>query len=314
MMPVADRLDCLVVGAGPAGLTAALYLARFRRRLLIVDAGEPRAAWIPESHNIPFFAEGIAGVEILQRQRDSLLPYGVAPLAATVTELRQVEDGFEAHLVLRHGGTQMVVARRVLLATGAADIEPDLPDLQGAVAGGLVRYCPVCDGYEVKGYRIAVIGHGDRAVGEAAFIARTYGSDVTVLTLGRPLDLSKAQQGVADRHGLRIVHDPVESLKVGRGSSVTVGTGTGPALDFDVLYSALGVRYRSDLAARMGALRDEAGALEVDQHCQTTVAGLYAAGDVVRGLDQVVVGMGHAAIAAAHIHNRCELPVDGDTS
>jgi thioredoxin reductase (NADPH) len=306
-------LDCLIVGGGPAGLTAALYLARFRRRALVVDEGDPRAAWIPASHNIPFFAEGIPGPEILARARENAARHGATPLRGRVAALRKAgPEGFHAEVETEDGRRLELGARRVLLATGAVDVEPDLPDLPDAVRRGLVRYCPICDGFESRERRIAVIGHGAEGLAEAGFIARTYSDDVTLLTLGRPLALDEEQRALARRHNIRLVEEPVAGLDVRDGRIAAFRMGRGDALGFDVLYSALGLTYRSALAETLGAERDAAGALVVDAHCQTTVKGLYAAGDVVRGLDQIVVGMGHAAIAATHIHNRCELPTEDE--
>jgi thioredoxin reductase (NADPH) len=308
--PDEDLLDCLIVGGGPAGMTAALYLARFRRRFLIVDSGAPRAAWIPDSHNIPFFAAGIPGPDILALQREHLGRYGAGLLAGTVAALDRRSDRFTATLEETGGGTRRIAARRVLLATGAVDVEPELPDLPDAVRRGLVRYCPICDGYESRDRRIAVIGHGDRGLGEAAFIARTYSDDVTLLTLGRRLDLDPARRGRAERHRIRIVEEPIAALDIRGDRIAALRTGGGTELRFDVLYSALGLRYRTGLARALDARHDAAGALVVDGHNQTTIAGLYAAGDIVRGLDQIVVAMGHAAIAATRIHNRCDLPLE----
>ena len=308
-------LDALIIGGGPVGLTAAVYLGRFRRRFALVDAGEPRAAWIPESHNIPFFGEGIGGPDILARARDAALRYGAQPIAARVEALERREDGFVARLITEAGERRELRARRVLLATGAVDVEPDLPDLPDAVRRGLVRYCPICDGYESRDRRIAVIGHGAKGLGEASFIARTYSDDVTLLSLGQPLRLDDEQRALAARQNIRLVETPIARLDV-RDNRIAAmhptGHTEGGALRFDLLYSALGLRYRNELAAALGAERDEAGALLVDTHMRTTVPGLYAAGDIVRGLDQIVVGMGHAAIAAAHIHNHCELPTEDE--
>ncbi len=307
----AERLDALVIGGGPAGLTAALYLARFGRRLSVVDAGEPRAAWIPASHNIPFFAEGIPGTEILDRQRDHLARYGIHPVAGRVTGLARSEGRFTAVLEAAGGGERLLEARRVLLATGAVDVEPELPDLPDAVRRGLVRYCPICDGHESRGRRIAVIGHGAHGLGEAAFIARTYSDDVTLLTLGQRLTLGPEERQVAARHHIRLVEEPVTGLEIRDGRIAALRSG-GAEHRFEVLYSALGLHYRSELALGLGAEQDASGALLVDEHAQTTVRGLYAAGDIVRGLDQIVVGMGHAAVAATHIHNRCEMPTEDE--
>jgi thioredoxin reductase (NADPH) len=306
-----DILDCLIVGGGPAGLTTALYLARFKRRFLVVDSGTPRAAWIPTSHNIPVFAEGISGKDILARARANLEQYGAAIKAGRVTGLRKQPDRFIGVVEDDDGGMSQIAARRVVLATGSVDIEPDLPDVPNAVQRGVVRYCPICDGYESRDRKIAVIAYGSHGIGEAVFIARTYSRDVTLLTLGQPLELSPEQRARLEEHDIKIAETPVESLDMegDRISAVHMG---GKEHRFDVLYSALGLKYRSDLAISLGADHDKSGALVVDGHCQTTVKGLYAAGDIVRGLDQIVVGMGHAALAATHIHNHCELPTEDE--
>jgi len=305
-----DILDCLIIGGGPAGLTAALYLARFKRRFLVVDSGAPRAAWIPTSHNIPMFASGISGKEIIARARENLEQYGPYIEVGTVTGLRKQPDRFIA-FVEGSGGTRQIAARRVLLATGAVDIEPDLPDVPNAVQNGLVRYCPICDGYESRDKKVAVIGYGDHGLGEAIFIARTYSRDVTLLTLGQHMQLDPEQQGKLDEHGIKVIEAPVESLEMD-GDRISAIHLNGQEHRFDVLYSALGLKYRSDLALSLGAEHDPTGSLIVDSHCQTSVKGLYAAGDIVRGIDQIVVGMGHAALAAIHIHNRCELPTEDE--
>jgi thioredoxin reductase (NADPH) len=306
-----DILDCLIVGGGPAGLTTALYLARFKRSFLVVDSGTPRAAWIPTSHNIPVFAEGISGKDILARARANLEQYGAKIRTGRITGLRKQPDRFIAVVEDNDGGTSQVAARRVVLATGAVDIEPDLPDVPNAVQRGLVRYCPICDGYESRDRKIAVIAYGAHGLGEAVFIARTYSRDVTLLTLGQHLELDAEQQVKLDEHGIKVVVAPVESLAMenDRISAVNVA---GNEHRFDVLYSALGLKYRSDLAISLGAEQDPSGSLIVDSHCQTSVKGLYAAGDIVRGLDQIVVGMGHAALAATHIHNHCEWPTEDE--
>ncbi|MBJ6126299.1 NAD(P)/FAD-dependent oxidoreductase [Microvirga splendida] len=306
-----DILDCLIVGGGPAGLTTALYLARFKRRFVVVDSGTPRAAWIPTSHNIPMFAEGISGKDLLARARANLEQYGDCILPGRVTGLRKQPDRFIAVVEDNEGGTSQIAARRVVLATGAVDIEPDLPDVPNAVQRGLVRYCPICDGYESRDQKIAVIAYGAHGIGEAVFIARTYSRDVTLLTLGQHLDLDAEQQGRLDEHGIKVVEAPVEALSMDKDRISAVNV-AGKEHRFDVLYSALGLNYRSDLALALGAEHDPSGSLIVDSHCQTSVKGLYAAGDIVRGIDQIVVGMGHAAFAATHIHNHCELPTEDE--
>lgn len=304
-------LDCLVVGGGPAGLTVAIYLGRFNRRFAVVDAGDSRASWIPTSHNIPAFPEGVSGPDLLARTRAHAERYGPHVRRGEVTRLDPVPGGgFVATVEDEAGRREAIRARRVVLATGAKDVEPDLPDLRDAVRRGLVRYCPICDGYEASDRRIAVMGHGARGAGEAIFVARTYSPHVTLLTLGRPMtDLDAETRARLDAHGVRVVAEPVRALHV-EGDRIAALRTDGGEHRFDTLYSALGLECRSRLAADLGAERDESGALTVDERMETTVPGLYAAGGVVRGLDQVVVAMGHAAVAATRIHNLCERPTE----
>jgi thioredoxin reductase (NADPH) len=301
---MADELDCVVVGGGPAGLTASLYLARFQRRFAIVDAGTSRASWIPASHNFPVFSEGVSGVEMLARQREHIGRYGVVPVAGTVTALRREGEGFWASVELVAGAVREIRARSVLLATGSVDVEPDLPALGEALRRGLVRYCPICDGYEARGQRVAVIGFGDRGLGEALFLARTYSHDVTLLAAGRSAGISDAARGRAEEAGIKVIAAPIDGLEV-TGDRIAAVRAGGEAYRFETLYSALGLTVRSGLAVALGAAHDAHGALEVDRHQQTSLPGLYAAGDVAVGLNQIVVAMGHAAVAATAVHNRC---------
>src|SRR5688572_6721394 len=231
-----DILDCLIVGGGPAGLTTALYLARFKRRFQVVDSGSPRAAWIPTSHNIPMFAEGISGKDLLARARANLEQYGDCILPGMVTGLRKQPDRFIAMVEGNDGSTSQIAARRVVIATGAVDIEPDLPDVPNAVQRGLVRYCPICDGYESRDKKVAVIGYGDHGLGEAIFIARTYSRDVTLLTLGQTMQLKPDQQATLDEHGIKVIEAPVETLDL-QGDRIAALNVDGQEHRFDVLYS-----------------------------------------------------------------------------
>jgi len=157
--------ECLIIGGGPAGLTAAIYLARYRRRVLIADAGSSRAAAIPESHNHPGFF-GISGRELLDRLQRQADLYGVEIRRVTIEMLERSAGEFRAY-----AGSDQMVAHRVLLATGITDNSPALPGLRRAIAEGLVRYCPVCDGYEALDKNIAVVGPLEHAAKEAAFYA-----------------------------------------------------------------------------------------------------------------------------------------------
>ncbi len=294
----AEPLDCLVIGAGPAGLTAAIYLGRFRRRFCVIDGGESRARLIPTSHNHASFPDGIAGPALLERMATQARKYGARIQPGTVTGLARDRDGlFSA----RMDGI-VVRARTVLMATGVIDIEPDLPDVPGAIGRGLIRHCAVCDGYEVIGHRVGVIGRGDGGLHEALFL-RTYADDITLLSLGQPLDLAAEELRKAEAAGIVLVEDPVASVEFEGDRIASLTTRGGVCKPFDSVYSALGDNVRSDLARQIGATLEDKGCIITDEHQHASISGLHAAGDVVRSLDQISVAMGEAAVAATSIHN-----------
>lgn len=291
---MSDDPEVLIVGAGPAGLTAATYLARFRRRVLVADGGAPRACWIPVSHNMPGFPHGITGDAILKRMTEQAREYGAVVEAGRIEGLKRDGDGFIARL----NGREMRV-RAVLLATGVIDHHPDLPGVERAVERSLVRICPICDGYEAIDKAVAVIGNDDRGVSEAAFL-RTYSDRVTLIHVGAADALGEETE--LKRLGIELIRAPVDNVRLD-GDRVTALSWDGAFRGFDLVYSALGTSPNADLARGLDARIGEDGRLFVDPHQQTSVEGLYAAGDVVRGLNQIVVASAEAAVAATAIHN-----------
>ena len=290
-------MECLVIGGGPAGLAAAVYLARFRRDVTVVDAGASRASWIPVSHNIVGFPHGLSGNDLLVRLREQASEYGANLVSGEVTALERDGDG---GFSVTYGGCT-VAADRVLLATGGLDVEPELPGLRDAVARGLVRYCPICDAYEVREKKVALIAFGKCRVKEALLLRR-YTDHLSVLTLGQDLDISDEERRTLTDAGIAVLNTPVTSLRMEGETIAAWHMEDGTRHCFDTIYSALGTRIRSGLATDLGAKADGDGALIVDRHQQTSIAGLYAAGDVVAGLSQISVASGHAAIAATHLN------------
>jgi thioredoxin reductase (NADPH) len=286
-------LDCLIIGGGPAGLTAAIYLARYRRVTRLIDSGASRAALIPESHNYPGF-KGIGGRELLARLRDQALRYGAVVEDGEVTALAREGDAFVAQC-----GTMHVRARRVLIATGLIDEAPPIEGFGESVYTGAVRFCPICDAYEAMDQRIGVLGDLT-AAGKKALFLRTYTRDVVVFaTAAAPCTPRDLRHELRDA-GIAIVEHPTRVVRTDNGVSVLVD---GARHDVDVLYPALGCEVRSELALALGARCSDIGTLHVDDRQRTNVEGLYGAGDVVTDLHQLSVATGHAAIAATSIHN-----------
>ena len=290
--------DCIIVGAGPAGLTAAIYLARFHLRIRLFDCGSSRAALIPRTRNHAGYPDGIEGIELLRLMLTQAERYGA------VRELRRA-DAIEPdadHFAVAAGGDRFVT-RAVLLATGVvnhrpAGMEDALHDT--ALRAGLLRYCPICDAYEVTDRRVGVIGTGDHGTREALFL-RGYTRDVTLISPEAAHDLDPGCMAELDAAGVARVEGPCGDYRI-EGERLAVRTAKG-WLAFDSVYPALGSRIRSRLAVAAGARASEDGCLEVDDHQRTSVPGLYAAGDVVKGLDQISHAMGEAGVAATTIRN-----------
>ncbi|MEA3034327.1 MAG: thioredoxin reductase [Sphingomonadales bacterium] len=288
--------DCLVIGGGPAGLTAAIYLTRYHLSIKLVDAGKSRASLIPRTHNHAGYPEGIAGSELVARMTAQAQKYGASIVTARVTRLDRIEGGFRAEW-----GQGWVTARTVLLATGIANRRPpmdeDLHD--AALARGLIRYCPICDGYEVTDKKIGVIGSGGHGVAEAVFL-RGFSEDVTLIAPDAAHELTAEEQARLTAFGIAAVDGPCAAVAA-YDDCIVVDTAEGH-YTFDTVYPALGSDTHVELAVQLGAaLKD--GVLVVDSHQRTSEPGLYAAGDVVLGLDQISHAMGEGGVAATTIRN-----------
>ncbi|MFM0626964.1 NAD(P)/FAD-dependent oxidoreductase [Paraburkholderia xenovorans] len=296
-------IDCVIVGGGPAGLTAALYLARYRRTTRVFDAGESRARLIPVARNVPGFPSGINGEAWLANLREQLTPYDVAPEHARVEAIKAVSDGFRIDYLSMRGGdaqtARSVHARRVLLAAGIRDALPSVPNADELTRSGLFRLCPICDGYETEGKRIAMLGPAKCALSHAIFM-RTFSRDVSVVA--SDLDaLSDAEVDSAAASGVSLI--ALSRLDAPRGvdQAVQIVGVSGAIHRFDSVYPVMGCDARTDVLG-LDLERDEDGMVRTDKHQRTSIQRLYAAGDIVNTLNQISVASGEAAIAATAIH------------
>jgi thioredoxin reductase (NADPH) len=295
-------LDVLIVGGGPAGLTAAIYLARFHLDILVVDAGKSRTSWIPCTRNVSGFPDGIEGTELLQRMRDQACKYGAKIETEFITKLERDE---KSGLFTATWGSGSAIARTVLLATGVTNRRPPMDeDLHDdALARGLVRYCPICDGYEVTDKKIGVIGSDSHGVAEALFL-RSYTADLTLIAPDKAMRLKAEDQQKLKAAGICCVDGPAQAVAIPDGC-IVVDTAEGH-YTFDSIYPALGSDVHCQLAAQVGARLNEQGCIGVDAHQRTSMPGLYAAGDVVIGLDQISHAMGDGGVSATTIRNDLE--------
>lgn len=291
-------LDCLVIGGGPAGLTAAIYLARFHLDVLVVDDGKSRAKWIPVTNNHAGFPEGISGKRLLERMEDQARRYKAEIVRSRVGRLDVHRDGG----FVADWGSGSVRARSVLLATGVTNRRPAMDNAlhDEAMARGLIRYCPICDGYEVTDKRVGVIGTDDHGVREAIFL-RGFTADVTLIAPAGPHALNDAQSAQLQALGITIADGPTREVEIA-GDRIAVSNPDG-RMSFESVYPALGSDVHSQLASIIGAATAEGGCIIVDDHQRASLPGLYAAGDVVIGLDQISHAMGEGGMAATTIRN-----------
>lgn len=290
--------DCIIVGAGPAGLTAAIYLARFHLSIRLFDSGNSRAALIPCTHNHAGYPEGISGRELLARMLEQAERYGAQRELARVTKVERADDGFLVRTDQRE-----YRSRTVLLATGVINNRPkDIDDAlhTEALAEGLLRYCPICDGYEVTDKRVAVIGTGRHGAAETLFL-RGYTADLTLISPEAEHSFEPKMEAELERADVTRVAGPCGGYAIEDGQ-LALDTAEG-RLRFDSVYPALGSRVRSDLASEAGAMISDDDCVVVDSHQRTNVPGLFAAGDVVKGLDQISHAMGEGGVAATAIRN-----------
>lgn len=279
-------------------MTAAIFLARFRRRVALIDGGKSRASWIPRTHNHPAFPGGINGDVLLDRMRRQLFELGVVPSAGHASTAFRRTDG----ILQVDTGAQSILARRLILATGVRDRLPNVPDAISHVRTGAIRQCPVCDGYEMIDKRVIVLGSGACAAGEALFL-RTYTPHLSLVTLGEPLGLPEPDMNRLQAAGVQIIDTPVREIGFAREHDVRITLENDRTIRCDAIYAALGVKPRTTLAADLGIELAGDGRIKTDRKQRTSDQQIYAAGDVVTGLNQIGVAMAQAEIAAMDIHN-----------
>jgi len=295
--------DCIVIGAGPAGLSAALFLARYRRRVLTFHNSSPRNLY---SHGVHGFLghHGILPVELLARGRDEVSMHGGLVIEGCVTGVEKIgEDHFRVMTGEGETTRESFEARRLLLATGLRDLTPDCPGFHDFY-GVSVFHCPDCDGFEVTNKRVAVLGSGRETVGFTLNLL-TWTDKLTLITDGRGHELTDEHRSKLGEFDIPVTDSRISGLEgdVEKHKLARVRFQNGDALECDALFFNLGTIPASGLHEMLGCrLDEECGLIWVDKEQQTSVAGVYAAGDITPRSQLAVVAAAEGAMAAIHIH------------
>lgn len=309
--PIASRLtsmtspryDCIVIGGGPAGLSASLFLARYRRRVLTLHHNSPRNLY---SHGVHGFLghHGILPKDLLLRGGEEVVAHGGLMIQACVTQAERMND--DLFCVGTGGGPdsgQTFEARRIILATGLRDFTPDCEGFR-EFYGKTVHHCPDCDGFEHTGKRVAVLGHCSRVVGFALRML-TWTDRITVITNGDPEGLTPEMQAKLDHFAVPVTNRRVARIEgdVAEQRLERVCFDDGSTLECDALFFTLGTEPASDLHDQLGCRLEEKSRLVWVDHCQqTSVPGVYAAGDLTPNSQLAVVAAAEGAMAAIQVH------------
>ena len=289
--------DTIIIGGGPAGLTAAIYLARYHRKVAVIDRGGSRTALIPTSHNHAGYPQGVRGVDLLAAMRQQAAQFGAQLIGGEIESITAAGKGWQLT-----GPDLDLTTRTVLFATGTVNRYPDIPrDVHdAALAAGTLRYCPVCDAFEATGQRIAVIGAESHGVAEALFL-RGYSDRITLFTMVE-CELHEKDRADLAKAGVSWDPRPIASYDFS-DKSVRLTFADGSMAEADTLYPALGSDPNDALIKQLGLRTTSDDCILTDSHQRLGLDGLYAAGDIVSGLDQISVAMGQAAVAATTLHN-----------
>ncbi len=286
--------DVVIVGGGPAGLSAALILGRCRRRVLICDAGKPRNAASKALHGY-LTRDGVSPLELLRIGREELRPYGIEWRQATVTDVIRSGEGFDVTIA----GADRVRAHAVLLATGIQDELPAVPGLAECY-GTTVHHCPYCDGSEHGEHALAVVGHGPGAAGLALSL-KTWSDRVTLCSHGpsrfnAALRQQLAAQGIVvhERRIARVDHTD------GRVNAVVFAQGD--ALPCDGIFFSGRQSQQCDLPRRLGCEFTRKGTVKTDHLGETCVPGIFVVGDASRDVQFAIVAAAEGAKAGVAVN------------
>jgi thioredoxin reductase len=291
-----ELYDVAVVGGGPAGLTAALWLARYLHSVVLIDSGDPRN-WQTRGINGYLGHPGIRPSELRGHGREECRRHDVMLVDELVD--RVDTDDCERFDLYTVSGVHFA-ARRLLLAIGIKDIWPTIPGLDRCF-GASIHVCPDCDGFEARGKKILVIGRGRRAVGMALNLT-AWTDQIVVCTHGHPPEMDDELLAKLDALQIPVLDGHIERVHSADGFVTAVEFPTGLQLDCDRIFFSIAQYPADDLGVQLGCKRDERGQIVVDYAFHTSVTNVFAAGDITPGPQLAIRAAADGAVAAMAIH------------
>jgi len=294
---MAERdFDIAIIGGGPAGLSAAIWSARYLHSVCVIDSGDPRN-WETRGINGYLGLDDVRPAQLRGKGRETCRTLGAELIDEVVLRVERRSD--EDFLICLEGGDR-VTSRRVLLAIGIRDVWPDIPGLQGAY-GVNAHVCPDCDGYDARNKKVIVIGNGRRAVGMALNLT-TWTREIIICTNGRPPDLDDDYCAKLDALNIPVLTDPITRVTTDSRHIHCVALENGMQLDAEKIFFTIGQYPADDLGVQLGCERDDEGRIVIDARGHTSVVNVYAAGDITPGPQLAIAAAAEGATAALAIH------------
>ena len=291
-----DVYDVAIVGGGPAGLTAALWLSRYLHSVVLIDSGDPRN-WETRGINGFLGSQGILSPKLRECGRNDARKFG-AELIDDKVETVKNTNSERFNLGLKGG--QALASRRLLLAIGIHDVWPTIPGLDECY-GETAHVCPDCDGYETVDKKTVVIGSGPKAVGMALALT-TWTSEIVICANGNPADMEPRHLKQLKALNIPVLLDKVDRIIAENREIRSICVSDGMQLDCDRLYFAIGQYPADDLGAQLKCERDDSGLIVVDDRYRTSVPNVFAAGDIAPGPQLAIAAAAEGAIASLAIH------------
>jgi len=291
------RYDVAIVGGGPAGLAAALWLARYLHKVVVIDSGDPRN-WETRGINGYLGHQGIESPHLRALGREECAKFGVQFVSAIVDEAIN-ETGELFAMRLREGPT--IEARRILLAIGIKDVWPEIPGLERCY-GQTVHVCPDCNGYETRDRKTVVVGKGRKAA-RMALALTTWTREIVICTNGEKPDMDQELLDQLKALNIPVLDAPINCVISKSKEIIGIDLVGGMSLDCEQLYFAIGQYPADDLGAQLGCKRDDMGRLVIDERNHTSVKNVFAAGDIAPGPQLAIVAAASGAVAAIAIHS-----------
>ena len=289
--------DIAIIGGGPAGLSAAIWSARYLHSVCVIDSGDPRN-WETRGINGYLGLDDVRPAQLRGKGRETCRTLGAELIDEVVLRVERRSD--EDFLMCLEGGDR-VTSRRVLLAIGIRDVWPDIPGLQGAY-GVNAHVCPDCDGYDARDKKVIVIGNGRRALGMALNLT-TWTREIIICTNGRPPDLDDAEYcAKLDALNIPVLTDPITRVTTDSRHIHCVALENGMQLDAEKIFFTIGQYPADDLGVQLGCERDDEGRIVIDGRGHTSVLNVYAAGDITPGPQLAIAAAAEGATAALAIH------------